>query len=391
MNEDRGRVAVALVVVVGLSALVFPAAGAPTAAGQAASVTVPGTGDASSTSREQVGSDALFAQTQVDPDVVVMRADVAESGDAAWTVDLRVRLATENETAAFESVQADVDANASAFTSQFGTGMNRTVRSAENATSREMALANLSVSTTIEQTPQRYGVLTYRFTWESFAAVDGDRLRAGDALSGFFLDSESSLVLAWPDAYERTSVTPPPDQSSADSVTWNGRTSFGPEEPRLVVSTGGSSSGLPGTMLLAAVVAVTALLGGGWLVAGRLREDDGGQPLGTAAGGGSTAAAADSGPDADAGDSDGKTDDGAGADDGGRSEPPEELLSNEERVIKLLEENGGRIKQQQIATEYDWTDAKTSQVIGSLRDEDAVETFRIGRENVVALPEESDL
>jgi uncharacterized membrane protein len=57
----------------------------------------------------------------------------------------------------------------------------------------------------------------------------------------------------------------------------------------------------------------------------------------------------------------------------------------------LLEDNGGRIKQQRIAEEYDWTDAKTSQVVGSLREDDAVETFRIGRENVVALPEESDL
>jgi hypothetical protein len=390
MNEDRRRVAVALAVVIGLSALVVPAAGAPAGAGQAASVTGPAGGGVPPTTQAQTGADALFAQTQVDPDIVVMRADVRESGDAAWTVDLRVRLASENETAAFESVQDDVEANASAFTGQFGTGMNRTVRSAENATDREMALANLTVSATIEGTPQRYGVLTYRFTWENFAGVDGDRLRVGDALSGFFLDSESSLVLAWPDGYERTSVTPPPDQSSSDSVTWNGRTSFGPEEPRLVVSTGTSASGLPGTMLLAAVVAVAALLAGGWLVAGRLREDDSGEPLGDDAGGASAATdtAGGSGTDADgtgaAGEDTAESDDEA-------TEPPEELLSNEERVIKLLEANGGRIKQQQIATEYDWTDAKTSQVVGSLRDEDAVETFRIGRENVVALPEESDL
>jgi len=392
MNEDRRRVAVALAVVIGLSALVFPAAGAPTATGQMSAVTGPTTGDVASTDRAQVGSDALFAQTQVDPDVVVMRADVTESGDAVWTVDLRVRLATENETAAFESVQDDVEANASAFTDQFGAGMNRTVRSAANATGRDMALANLTVSASIEQTPQRYGVLTYRFTWENFAAVDGDRLRIGDALSGFFLDSESSLVLAWPDGYERTSVTPPPDQSSADSATWNGRTSFGPDEPRLVVSTGGSGSGLPGTMLLAAVVALAALLAGGWLVAGRLREDDGGEALDETAGGGGAAAAVDSGgPDADTGDDVEEADAGGDGDSGGRTEPPEELLSNEERVIRLLEDNGGRIKQQQIAAEYDWTDAKTSQVVGTLRDEDAVETFRIGRENVVALPEESDL
>nr|WP_242493394.1 hypothetical protein [Haloarcula hispanica] len=67
--------------------------------------------------------------------------------------------------------------------------------------------------------------------------------------------------------------------------------------------------------------------------------------------------------------------------------PPAELLSNEEQVLQLLESNGGRLKQQQVAGELDWTDAKTSQVIGGLRDEDKVETFRIGRENVVTLPD----
>jgi len=386
MRDDRQQVVVALVVAVALSALVFPASGAPT--GQTASVADAETGDGSTTVRAQVGADTLFAQTQVDPDVVVMRADTTEDGDAAWTVDLRVRLDSENETSAFESLQDDVEANASAFTDQFGTGMNRTVRSAENATGREMMLTDLTVSTAIEQTPQRYGVVTYRFTWESFAAVDGDRLRIGDALSGFFLDSESSLVLGWPDGYERTSAAPPPDQSGADSVTWDGRTSFGPEAPRLVVSTGASGSGLPGTMVLVAVVALVALLAGGWLVAGRVRED--GDPLweatGSAGGGaatGSAGAAGTGGGDP----ADGETTE---SESGGTATPSEELLSNEERVLKLLEENGGRIKQQQVAAEYDWTDAKTSQVIGSLRDDDAVETFRIGRENVVALPEESD-
>jgi len=67
-------------------------------------------------------------------------------------------------------------------------------------------------------------------------------------------------------------------------------------------------------------------------------------------------------------------------------DPPEELLSNEEQVIQLLEANGGRIKQQRVASELEWTDAKTSQVIGGLREDEAVETFRFGRENVVTLP-----
>jgi len=318
-------------------------------------------------------------QSAVDPDAVVMRAAVDDDGTAEWTVEFRVRLDDENATAAFESVRDDVEANASSFTSQFATGMRRTVASAANTTGREMALENVTVAATRERLPQEYGVLTYRFTWTNFAAVDGDRLRLGDSLSGFFLDSESALVLSWPAGYERQSATPEPDATGNGSVTWRGPADFGPNEPRVVAAPAGgglSTTALAGLL----VVLVAAAAGGGWLYRSRSSDD------GAAAG--STAAAAES----DQGASDAETaGENAGGDRETREEPPAELLSNEEKVIRLLEDNGGRVKQQQIAGEFDWTDAKTSQVVGNLRDEDAIETFRIGRENVVALPEESDL
>ena len=67
--------------------------------------------------------------------------------------------------------------------------------------------------------------------------------------------------------------------------------------------------------------------------------------------------------------------------------PPEDLLSNEERVLQLLQKNGGRMKQKQVAEQLDWTAAKTSQVVGGLRDDDEVDSFRLGRENVLTLPD----
>ena len=331
----------------------------------------------------QTGVPPAF-QSAVDPDVVVLRAAVAADGTAAWTVEFRVRLDDENATAAFESVQDDVAANASSFTNQFATGMRRTVASAENATGREMALENVTVTATREQLPQEYGVLTYRFTWTNFAAVDGDRLRVGDSLSGFFLDSESALVLSWPAGYERQSATPAPDATGNGSVTWRGPADFGPNEPRVVAAPAGG--GLPTALAGLLAVLVAAAAAGGWLYRSRSSED-GATP--DAAGSAGTAAAATS--DGDDGAASGEGDAAGADDDDGRDEPPTELLSNEEKVIRLLEDNGGRVKQQQIAGEFDWTDAKTSQVVGNLRDEDAIETFRIGRENVVALPEESDL
>jgi len=349
-----------------------------------------------------------FLQTTVDPDAVVMRADVGTDGTAEWTVEYRLRLDDDNATAAFESLREDVETNASAFTARFADGMRRTVWSAENATGREMALENVTVDADRQTFGQEYGVVTYSFGWTNFATTDGDRLRAGDALAELFLDSETTLVLAYPGEYTVESVQPRPSENRSDAVVWRGPVDFGPDEPTLVAAPGGETNDGVLRMVAGGIVLLLALVAGGWLVRQRREvERSGGEitPQADASGdrdapdptdreGGDDGGAADGSDETAAAagdDSEESSADDESADEGGTSEPPEELLSNEERVLKLLNESGGRIKQQRIVEELDWTAAKTSQVIGDLRDDDAVETFRIGRENVVTLPEESDL
>jgi hypothetical protein len=48
------------------------------------------------------------------------------------------------------------------------------------------------------------------------------------------------------------------------------------------------------------------------------------------------------------------------------------------------------MKQGQVAAELDWTAAKTSKVVTGLRDDGRLDGFRLGRENVLSLPEEED-
>jgi hypothetical protein len=48
------------------------------------------------------------------------------------------------------------------------------------------------------------------------------------------------------------------------------------------------------------------------------------------------------------------------------------------------------MKQQDVVAELGWTEAKTSQVVGGLRDEGDLDSFRLGRENVLTLPESDD-
>ena len=313
----------------------------------------------------------LVPQTDdIDPDGVVLRADVAANGSATWTVEYRIRLDDPNVTEAFEGLRADVRANRSAYADRFGTRMGRTVAAAENATGREMRLANVSVTAETRQLPQSYGVVRYRFEWVGFAQVDGDRLIAGDALAGLFLDAESRLIIAWPDGYEAGSVAPDGYEKREGAVVWTGPIDFGPDQPRVTLRPAG---GLP---VGAVAVGVLVLLGAG--AAGLAYRRRG------AADDGSTAASAgEPGDDADG--------DGTGGDEGAGTadvpeEPPEELLSPGERVLRFVRERGGRVKQGAVVEEFDWTAARTSQVVGDLREDGEIETFRLGRENVLTLP-----
>jgi hypothetical protein len=325
-----------------------------------------------------------FQTGDVDADSVLLRADVRENGDATWTVEYRVRL-DDNATAGFERLRADIAANETRFTQRFARRMGETVANAETATGREMSVENVTVSAR-NATFGDYGVVAYRFDWGGFAATGDGRIVAGDALAGLFLDERTRLVVAWPGSYTASEVRPTPEEQGATSVAWDGRQDFGDGEPRVVLTPGeptGSSFPLP--LPVVGVVGLLAIgaLGAVWWT----RRGDGGPlPVGSADDGGSGAAATDAtdGDDAAAG---AAAAGGAATDE---TTPPPELLSNEERVVHLLEQHGGRMKQQDVVSELGWTEAKTSQVVGSLRDEGKLESFRLGRENVLTLPDRDE-
>ena len=65
-----------------------------------------------------------------------------------------------------------------------------------------------------------------------------------------------------------------------------------------------------------------------------------------------------------------------------------ELLSDEERVERLLDRNGGRMKQASIVKETGWSNAKVSQLLSAMEDDDRIDKLRIGRENLISFPDE---
>lgn len=76
---------------------------------------------------------------------------------------------------------------------------------------------------------------------------------------------------------------------------------------------------------------------------------------------------------------------GSGAD----AEPAvadEEFLPDDERVVAILQQNGGRMRQSAIVTETDWSKSKVSMLLSEMEEDDDITRLRVGRENIVSLP-----
>lgn len=374
--------------VVFVLAVLAAAVGVPTAVAAAGSGASPGGAAVPET----------VAGTQLDPDSVLMRVTVHENGSATWAIEYRVRFDDDASREAFDAVAANVSTDPVGFAAPFRDRMTATVASAERATGREMDLRDVSVTAGEKAVPQPHGVVTYRFTWRGFAAVYGDRIEVGDALSGLVLDEETTLLVDWPEGYDAASVAPAPeDDGRANAAAWSGPLAFGGDEPSLTLTAAGA---LPVPLPALGVVAVAAALGAGVVWRRRRGREPGETAVpptppaaetspatetSTAAG---RNAAADAGAAAGAGPAATSDDVGGAPSPGDGGSPDPDLLSNEERVLTLLRERGGRMKQQDIVSVMEWTEAKTSRVVADLRESGEAEVFRLGRENVVSLPDE---
>lgn len=316
----------------------------------------------------------ILAQEDIDADTVVMVADLRDDGSAQWRVEYRLELDDEQEEQAFEDLQDDIEADSSAYLDPFADRMERTVANAEESTGREMTASGFEIHTDRQPQPDtEFGIVTFQFEWDGFAAVEdeGETIRAGDAIDRLFLEEGVNLQISWPDAFGQTQVEPDPTVTDDQRVIWRGPLDFDAGQPRIVLSSAdgvddtdddtavdpAEGEGILSPIMLLVIVAAAVLVGAaGFLLRSRNIDD--------------------------------RDEGGEESDVGGTSEgPPPELLSNEERLLTLLEQNGGRMKQQEVVEQLDWTAAKTSQVVGDLREDDQIESFRLGRENVLTLPD----
>ncbi|MCU4742648.1 MarR family transcriptional regulator [Halobacteria archaeon AArc-m2/3/4] len=63
-----------------------------------------------------------------------------------------------------------------------------------------------------------------------------------------------------------------------------------------------------------------------------------------------------------------------------------ESLSDEDRVLRMLAANDGRLRQQVIVERTDWSKSKVSRLLSKMNEKGSIEKISVGRENVITFP-----
>ncbi|WP_312911519.1 helix-turn-helix transcriptional regulator [Natronosalvus caseinilyticus] len=336
------------------------------------------------TANETGNESAITGATPPGYDELTIEVTVHENGSATWTLEYRYRLdGDENATDRWESVRSTIEAENETYLENVETNWSERVDAAAAETGRDMTASGYRVSLEETSTPQETGYVRVQFLWEEFASVElNHRIRIGDAFGHLELDDRTQLIVTWPADFRAQTIEPFPNDRREQAAIWNGdETDFLEDEPfvELMVQTSESSPPEPddesplsqswlaalGLLVLAIVAAV------GWFA---LRNGDSTDfPIGSWR----------EQPEPEPPEPETSTQRQP-------STPPDALLSNEERVVRLLEQHGGRMKQQEVVSTLEWTEAKTSQVVSGLREDGTIEAFRIGRENVLTLADETE-
>ena len=352
------------------------------------------------TANESAGQGNGTALVATNTTIVVQ---LQPDGDARWTITETFNLSTDGDREAFRETAADFEAGeapGAAF------GLDAFVLASERMTEetgRQMSIVGeeRSASSDAELT-DGWGELSLSFTWENFARTSGGNMYVDDVfgteetvwLQG--LTETQQLAVRAPEGFgfDDANVVP-----RGGELHWEGPVTFtnetlqatlvgqgpGPGDDTTTPSDG-TGDGLMGTLgpLVGVVGVLAALLAIAVLAVSRGRL----QPLMETDADDRTAEANE--PDAESATAAGQVAEAGSQDDddGGDGGMDPELLSDEERVERLLERNGGRMKQANIVKETDWSNAKVSQLLSSMEEDGRIDKLRIGRENLISFPDE---
>lgn len=316
----------------------------------------------------------------------IIKVEVLPGGDSRWTTEKLIPLATPGEVAGWDATATQ---NIERYKAEFEGRMKDYVARISAAVGRPMSIKDVNVTVekaqpyALDNASITYGVVRYEFTWTGFAMAAGGSLEVGDAfVDGFLLNNDDSITFILPTGYTIKSVSPACDEmrdSYQPQVKWMGR-SANSTEPRLF------SSGEPAIIMeriqapafsvewwaLVPVSLISAALGfaAAYVLFRRRRSRtpeetyaDGDMPM----------------PNS------GSVTPSIALDEG-------RYMSDEEKIIKYLEEAGGQMFQSDLVRKTTFSKSKLSMVLSGLKDKGAIVKIKKGKENLIRLnrpPEEN--
>ena len=337
------------------------------------------------------------AQTQsapASPDTQIL-VTIQDDGDARWTVTVQIPFETESDARAFESLRQEfTDGDARRLSVD---PFREAAQRVSERTGKQMAITNVERDTGVETVNgTRTGQLILSFTWTNFAEIGEETVEVSTAFEGGWfgdLGPSQTLRIEPPEGYTVHTVEPPTEILDGE-LRWDGPQEFEAGQP--VVTFAPSATGPLPVALSAAgwvgllIVVVAALLMAwrrGWLPTGATESLPSGSEEETVEG-----EPASVEPETEESSAPEEVEPGPEQPESSDEDPDSatdpELLSDEERVERLLHENDGRMKQAHIVEETRWSNAKVSQLLSSMAEEGRVEKLRLGRENIISLPDE---
>ncbi|UCH32428.1 MAG: hypothetical protein JSV05_03350 [Candidatus Bathyarchaeota archaeon] len=227
------------------------------------------------------------------------------------------------------------------------------VSEARIETGRNMSAARFAMTTNVSGS---YTIVKYQFQWTMFAINETDRIKIGDVfeVAGLFLFGEGIVNIVHPAGYTVESVVPKEHEASTLTLTWWGIADFKSGEPKITLV-----QKKPLTFLellqqnIFSVIGIIVLVGAG---SGSLYffrtkkhrkeiEKAGSQRLMEAIG----------------------------------------AEGDEERIVSLLRNAGGQLRQSAIANQCRFSKSKTSILLSKMEGEGKVKRIERGRQKIVAL------
>jgi len=229
------------------------------------------------------------------------------------------------------------------------------VESAQNLTLRTMSVdeTSLQIDSTLSFNSK---ITVYSFIWEGFCVVQGSDLIFGDVfgVNNFFgkLFGDASMQVSYPEEYTVKSVYPPPleGQGAGQVIRWP-RTHDLAGEVNVVLTLGNGNVSFGGFTfgwsLIAAVVLASASVSVAGVYLFKRRK--------------------------------------------GNSKPerihPEKpsIESEDEKVLRLLRNSGGTMRQSEVTERLGFSKAKTSQLLSALESRGSLARYKKGRDKIVVL------